>query len=68
MRDLCSLLKSPPERLCRECGDERCSCNAQAENKEARLRRALRDEVDIAFAESRFKFAAFLRRNGVSRG
>lgn len=66
MKNLCALLRQRPSRICRDCGDCPCVCNVAAEDREAALRRALRQETQAAFEEARQEGAAFWERFGPS--
>ena len=64
MKDLVTLFRARGPKLCRDCGDCPCICNAAAEWRDEQLRRALRAETEEAFAHARASQSAFLREHG----
>ena len=64
MKDLVTLFRARGPKLCRDCGDCPCVCNADAEWRELRLQRELRAETEEAFAHARASQRAFLTQHG----
>jgi hypothetical protein len=64
VKDLVTLFRARGPRLCRDCGDCPCICNADAEWRDEQLRRALRAETEEAFAHARASQNAFLTQHG----
>ena len=51
MKNLCQLLRQKPRRkACRDCGEARCCCRDDADLREDRFQRELREETRLAFA------------------